>query len=273
MTDSYQYSQYLTKEFAFEIELYWIVSDQANSFDDVLLMPLRDRTYMQSQARGFFETCAAIPPDGDEKLSFEAFDAFLSALRARGEDPERLILWHASMQEHLTPVDQSREKQNIAPYLTWRDVLYQWARGWETHPRHLPRSRFDAFVATYRENVVEPDRAFSQRVEASAKEWLAGKRTQWDDYLWRLYFEDQDEAPSLFFGLDMEVVYFRRWWRAHRDFLTPAEKELLFSDLMDHIQADKRGSFEFIDWNEVLPIDEAIDIDNIPDFDRLKRDW
>ncbi|MCX8279180.1 hypothetical protein OSJ77_03170 [Phyllobacterium sp. 0TCS1.6C] len=273
MSDPYPYPQYLTKEFAFQIELHWVVSDQAVEFDDELCMPVRNRAFMQSQAKHYFEVCATIPPDADEKLSFQAFDGFLEALRKGGDDPERLILWHAAMQEHLTPVDQPREKQNIGPYLKWRDTLHDWVRGSGKKSTRLPSNRFDAFIATYRDHVARPSQAFKQRVEASEEQWLAGKRTRWDDYLWDVYFVNQEAAPSLFFGLDMDVVYFRRWWRAHHDFLTAPEKETLFSDLTDHIQADDRGWFEFVDWNDVQPIDEAIDIDNIPDFDKLKRDW
>ena len=109
-------------EVDFRIELYWIVSDQVADFDDELRMPVHDRAFMQAQAKSYFDRRATIPPGKDVKLLYEAFDDFLRSLQTHGEDPERLILWHASMQEHLTPVDQSREKQNIAPYLTWRDV-------------------------------------------------------------------------------------------------------------------------------------------------------
>lgn len=62
----------------------------------------------------------------------------------------------------------------------------------------------------------------------------------------------------------------RSWWRSHRKKMSLESQEKVYLDLCEAAES-KKGIFEFVEWDDVKPLEEAIDISNIPDFDELGR--
>ena len=184
----------------------------------------------------------------------------------RGEDIERLLLWFGSVSEH-----NGASGLCVGAVRYWRETLNNWADGTASGPTRTPA--YDDLLRSYRQDVLLPLSPLWDRCKASQARFMSGPdaRSDWDNYLWDIYFGRVVIDASIFVYPAIEEAWLRRWWRIHGSRLTAEEKDILYQAHVETTQA--HGDLEVLDWSDIIPIDDALDLANIPDFDRCKRDW
>ena len=253
-----------------QLELPWLASDLLKEFDAWLRVPLHDSIAFSRQCVEFFEWKLTISSPTPVGIVDERFEKLCGALERRGENVDRLCLWLASgSSRHILRLPE-RPSEAL-----WSPVLKNWCtRG--PHPSSLlnePPLR--EFLASYKREAWRPLREFEAPWQPRREAWESedddAGRSARDDEIFRAVTTLRDGVPHLpldrFYGLALD----RTWWRRHRDTLSEEDHETLLSELVRHLQNDSWA--DVLNWNDVRRLDEAFDLEKIPDFDEFKRDW
>ena len=248
--------------------LHWIAADQTRALDRFLPMPIRNRDTLRSATETYIRESLTWKEGDTMEVVENTFDRLTDTLQEAGEDIERLFLWVESTTDWL-----DLETGFGHPVKYWIQILNRWAERGYREPRYLDAERMRAFVAGYECTVTRPMAEFDAVRKPLAERWLSGHegRSDFDELLWTRYYEDLGMDPSVSVRFSYSAVLVRRWWRANRDFLTEDERFDLLAEMVAGVYDS--GIAHIVEWRHMRPIDEAIDLDGMPDFDALKRDW
>tara|TARA_B100000378_G_scaffold270148_1_gene258935 strand:+ start:560 stop:1351 length:792 start_codon:yes stop_codon:yes gene_type:complete len=250
---------------SFESNIHSVLSDQMHERDDIFLMPVRNRRLLLKYARDYFEFCETIPPDAPVSIRYYALKEMLANWRGCGEDVDRLLEWYKSLRGWGIAKQTDR----------WCHMFWWWSKGWYVdRQKNLPKDRFDAFMKVVNEDYVVPKIQFEALTKDDEPGWIGddGKRTEWDEYLWKIFIREVWTSPYIFYDQCFWNLNIMSFWKKHRYFLSPEEQALLLADMFDVLVFRDQGHNE-IDWDNVATLEDTLTIDNWPDFDKLKRDW
>ncbi|GGF83818.1 hypothetical protein GCM10007301_49770 [Azorhizobium oxalatiphilum] len=244
-------------------ELFWMAADQTVAFDDILRMPIRDRPAFQDRVLAYLQTIHALAPEAPLSRVEDAFDGLLADLRRAGEDTDRLLLWLGAQEDY-----PGEDRLGVGALAAWRDAFWRWTAGTAALPRELVPV---ALLETYRAEVAAPREALFVRSREARGRFLScpESRSSRDNLLWGIYFSGVETDPTTLFRPLVDNRLHRQWWRRHRLSLTPPARAALFDALVETIQ--RHGDPQVQDWSCVQPIDDALRVDDIPDFDRYAR--
>lgn len=245
----------------------WIAADEVSAFDDVIRMPLRNRSSLQSDVKGFLEFQRSVPDEASADVIRVAFDRMLENLHRGGEDVARLILWHLAI-SGMAPLSGP----SAVPLMHWNAFISLIADGGDdAYGAHIDRAIIEQFAGSYQREVLEPSAALRERIVASRRAFLAAPddRTAWDEYLYQYYFHRHDIAPSSF--IDYDSVLSTAWWRRNGEALLTLDADATTSELVDQLQ--RLDEADIVDWEDVRPLSEALDVlDHIPVFEDHARE-
>lgn len=248
----------------FRREFLWITSDQAAAFDDVFRFPFRNINIIRNGVHHYLIEWGKLTDNETHGLNVP-YDDMFDIWRHGGEDIERILYWHASISNELSSKGSTSD---------WHDVFWRWAKRPKHMSSYMAQDRFRDFMELVHKDYTIPLKKFDRYAEGIDEFWISNSsnRSDWDNFLWKHFFEEVYIAPVDYFSLTHGNLLLRQFWKKHRSFLSTEEKQALYSDFVLELQL-MHGTDEAFDWNWVVPIDDAIDIDSLPDFDNYKRDW
>lgn len=254
--------------------LIWYSSDQAQDFDQWLRIPIRDIRVLQQLAREHYERDALIDPGGDIQLVYDSFARLLRGLDERGESSERLILWYATLDE-LNPYRDGPVVQGhpASAAAVWIKTLKGWARNDMLELRLTVHDVDPLILETYLEQVYLPVQKVRTQKRQVASSWRDNEknRSEWDNYLWRIYYEEVRTTPAGFLFFDFERMRYREWWRKVRVYMNETQQGALLDELIEELyRTDLPVRIER--WT-LMTLDEAFEVDVYPIFEKVARDW
>jgi hypothetical protein len=242
---------------------YWIASDRAHEFDDVVHCPLRERTVVREETGSFLRARSQLRPDVPDTEAAKLFHALLLRLEAQGENIESVYRWTRSMSSDLQDKAATQAMQIV------KETFDRFARGRRARASYLPEDLLEHLSDTYRSSAYEPRVALVNRRRASEAAWLEarGRRTEWDEVLWRFFWEEVYVDPAVNISLGYGEVLIREWWRDIRTRLTDGQKRALRQEQVANIQEFSRSTPA--SWKLDHSIDEAMILDGLPEFSIL----
>jgi hypothetical protein len=242
----------------------WILADQTAEFENELCSPLKNRVALIKPAEKYFKYRYSDEPKTREDV-VNAFEAFSAQFIKNGECVDHFMSWHLAVSD-LVKDDGTGNTRG------WQTMLRRWSIGKCHRPKYVDSEIFDSIAQTYKLSYLYPYETLRYRIKQSDEQWMSGtnQRSDWDNFLWEIFYEDLYGPPSLFFLPAIENILVRRWWRSIKDSLTADDIENLQYERVENIQShgDVESEFEFTDF--FGPIDESFSISDIPELDALE---
>ncbi len=260
------YTEELLKEELF-YGLRWISSDLAFEYDEYMLFPFRSKKVIRAGIEQYSLTVNALDPGGSDAGMYIALDEMIDFWDAHGEDSKRIMVWLASISEHY-----DKKVGFSAACSTWRTVFWWWANDPDYKTKHMRQDRFNAFMRLVHKDFIIPKKKLESGTEDAERNWVENKsaRSEWDEFLWVQFFEEIWLSPITCFELSIYALMLRQFGKKHLDFLTSEEIQLLYYEAVEQLQQNPDMLYH-LKW--FMPLDKALDLDGVPDFDKYKRDW
>lgn len=244
---------------ALTYSLLWMTANETEQFNSVLRIPInnmeKNRECFEIYQTKFYHILQipelAGAPD-DYVIENELIDGLIQA----GEDIDRILLWLQAI----------GRRNNTDAERYWSSYFKFSVRGIY---QSIAQEKIQKFLKLYKKEVYEPYWREFARSDALEKTWMASpkNRSPYDEMLWKTFYKDVGSSPATDLIQYIYNIYYRRFWRKHRNSLDTQEKEMLYNDFVNFMQDSKYNLPESVNWESVIPIDEAMNIDNIPDFE------
>lgn len=245
--------------FSIKYNLLWMTANETEQFNSVLRIPINNmektRECFEIYRKKFYHIMQT-PELAAAPSTYVNENELIDGLIQAGEDIDRILLWLQA--------------------IGWRnntDAESYWSSYFDLSILNIYKSsaqeNMPQFFKLYKKEIYEPYSYENAKVDVSDKTWMASpkNRSPYDEMLWKTFYEDVGSSPATDLIQYIYNIYYRRFWRKHRNSLDTQEKEMLYSDFVNFMQDLKYNLPESVNWESVIPIDEAMNIDNIPDFE------
>lgn len=253
----------------FNHEIYWISSDLALSYDQVFKFPFRNLKTIRTGIKNYILTVEKIPDTADVHEDDDAFDAMLAFWQAKEEDYKRILYWYAA-------ISMSYNKKQQTSLDNWRLIFHWWSNFPNYRCKHIHQARFDAIMQLAQTQVVMPYNKFSATEDIIERKWVEHPkaRSDWDEWLWDHFFEEAGLSPLTWVSNRYTTILMRNFGKNNLHYLSLDEHRLLYYEAIEMAQVRSKSTFNDLALYENLsPLPQALDISDMPDFDKYKRDW
>lgn len=245
-------------------DLNWMVSDQANEFDDYLLMPIRERDRFQHVLLDFLKTTRDKTSSEREERLRVAFNMLADS----GEDLVRLSRWLLSMKDTDGRLDNPENQRE-----NWEKAFKYWYANSPSYETVRYVSAIERTVYSYRQEVYRPYWEFDDLIQISDVYWRASdaNRSEVDNFLFETHYEDIGCTPGTLFGLDYLAVKQRSWFHnIQRSFCGSSvhdELLIILKKLLAH------NSINPLPFRKLAPLEIAFGLNEDLLFEDYCRDW
>ena len=182
----------------FEFSFFWITSDHVRQLNQWYEIPIVSMDCFRALIKAYWECEKEYQIlDKAGRLHF-----LFKQLDSAKQNPEKLLRWYLNTQQ--TP--GSLGKNMVA----WTQQIKQCSI-------HKQLDSLSIKVKSlYKKHVSVPYSDYLNAASPLEELWMASPshRSEWDEYLYKIYFEELSEAPSAIADEEIMLKNFRKFWRA-----------------------------------------------------------
>lgn len=235
LDDNREYESVILEDFRFC--LYWITSDQIRTLNKWFKLPDLDWKVFREEVKNFWEANGQYA----QYESVEQTRCLLNELNSKCQDVENLFNWFLHTQ--LTPGYLGKNM------ISWIDHMVNC----------MNNSRMDTnfpnICNLYTHCIDNPYSSYVKAANKLEQFWMQtpGYRTDWDDYLYEIYFKELSGDPTMICDDELRNMLFREFW--YEVVSTISEKTIIEfeTELISLASKNERSSFQ---------IDADVDIKN-----------